>query len=185
MSIIITQPGKKTVRLEKTRFPQESDLQLYIYENPDAIPLQEIKEGTHLVVLERESPTRVGPIDILAVDAEGDLYLIETKLYRNPDKRQVLAQVLDYGAALWKYVDNPDEWLQEIDRRRVVKSKPSLVQLLEEEFGDSQIVLDGIRSSLSGGSYHFLILMDEVHTQLKNLIQFINQNSQFSIYTIE
>ena len=54
-------------------------------------------------MLAREFPTQAGPIDILAVDELGTLYVIETKLYRNPDKRNVVAQVLDYGAALWRH----------------------------------------------------------------------------------
>lgn len=43
-------------------------------------------------------------IDAVALDQNGDIYLIETKLYKNPDKRQVIAQVLDYGASLWTRV---------------------------------------------------------------------------------
>jgi hypothetical protein len=187
MTIIITAPGKKAVRIQKSHYRQEAVLQQYLSENPEVLPVQELKEDAHLVVLERESPTGAGPVDILAVDQDGELYLIETKLYRNPDKRQVLAQLLDYGAALWKTVDDPDAWLAQIDRRRSSKSKELLIDLLESEFGEgqSQAVLDGAKSCLVNGSFHFFVLMDEVHTQLKNLIQFINRNSRFSIYVVE
>jgi hypothetical protein len=109
MSMLITPPGKKAIRINRKRFRKEVDLQCYIYENPEAIPVHEIKEDADLLILERESPTPVGPIDILATDSDGEIYIIETKLYRNPDKRQVLAQVLDYGAALWGLLDDPDE----------------------------------------------------------------------------
>lgn len=185
MSILITPPNKKAIRVDRKRFSLEVDLQSYIYDNPEAIPLQEIKEEAQILILERESPTPAGPIDILAVDNEGELYLIETKLYKNPDKRQVLAQVLDYGAALWGGINDPDEWLQSLDRRRNNAKQTGLTDLFETEFGQSEVVLDGIKSCLQNGSFQFLILMDEVHSPLKNLILYINENSRFSVYAVE
>lgn len=185
MSILVTPPNKKSVRLDRKRFSQEVDLQKYIYDNPDAIPLEEIKEDAQILILERESPTSVGPIDILAVDNEGELYLIETKLYKNPDKRQVLAQVLDYGAALWGGIDDPDDWLQSLDRRRNHANQPGLLDTFENEFGHSQLVLEGIKTCILGGTFHFLILMDEVHSPLKNLILYINENSRFNVFAVE
>ena len=38
---------------------------------------------------------------VIGFGAEGEVYGIETKLARNPDRRTVVAQALDYGAALW------------------------------------------------------------------------------------
>jgi len=185
MPILVTPPNRKAVRVNRKRFSQEMDLQKYIHENPGAIPIEDIKEDVQLLILERESPTPVGPIDILATDSDGDIYIIETKLYRNPDKRQVLAQVLDYGAALWGLVSDPDEWLQQLEMRRANKSEEGLVELFETNFGNNQQVMDGIKSSLQNGTYHFLILMDEVHSPLKNLILYINENSRFSVYAVE
>ncbi|MBL0344156.1 hypothetical protein [Candidatus Villigracilis affinis] len=130
MPILVTPPNKKAIRVNRTRFSLEVDLQKYVYENPEAIPVDEIKEDVHLLILERESPTTVGAIDILATDNEGDIYIIETKLYRNPDKRLVLAQVMDYGAALWRNVADPDEWIQQFDRRQAKYQKNSLLEML-------------------------------------------------------
>jgi RecB family endonuclease NucS len=61
--------------------------------------------------LAREFSTKSGPIDALGVDKDGELYLIETKFYKNPDKRTVVAQVLDYGASLWSNFRGPLEIL--------------------------------------------------------------------------
>ena len=44
MPIIISKKGKDAKRIEKTSFKQEEELQKYVYENPDSIPLEEIKE---------------------------------------------------------------------------------------------------------------------------------------------
>lgn len=56
----------------------------------------------------RELQTESGAIDAFAVDKDGDLYVVETKLYKNPDKRTVVAQALDYGASLWRHADFKD-----------------------------------------------------------------------------
>ena len=60
MPILVTPPNKKAIRVNRTRFSLEVDLQKYVYENPEAIPVDEIKEDVHLLILERESPTTVG-----------------------------------------------------------------------------------------------------------------------------
>ncbi|MBK7447808.1 MAG: hypothetical protein IPJ45_17645 [Ignavibacteria bacterium] len=58
-----------------------------------------------MFVVAREFRTDSGSIDALAIDKDGDLYVIETKLFRNSDKRTVVAQALDYGASLWRHYD--------------------------------------------------------------------------------
>ena len=101
MSLIISENGKGAQRLNPSGFDKEDYLQQYIYNNPDAVPVYEIDEDIRLLILAREFGTASGPIDALGVDQNGNIYLVETKLYKNPDKRTVVAQVLDYGASLW------------------------------------------------------------------------------------
>lgn len=188
MSIIISKNGKNAIKLNRRSFRKEVDLQKYIFENPDSIPLEEIKENIQFTVLDREFPVNVGSIDILGVDNEGDLYVIETKLYKNPDKRQVLAQVLDYGASLWEsFGSDPNSFVQKLDQKILEKTNDGLREKLESAFGfeNADVVIEGIKQSISDGLFRFIILMDIVHQNLKNLILFMNQNSQFSIYAVE
>jgi RecB family endonuclease NucS len=110
MSIIISKNGANAVKVEKSEFEKEDYLQQYIYENPESIPLYEIKEDIRLLILAREFPTNSGPIDAIGVDRDGDLYIVETKLFRNADKRTVVAQALDYGAALWRHARDFNEF---------------------------------------------------------------------------
>ncbi len=91
MTLIISENGKGAQRLAPSSFDKEDYLQQYIYNNPDAIPVYEIDEDIRLLVLAREFSTASGPIDALGVDQYGNIYLIETKLYKNPDKRTVVA----------------------------------------------------------------------------------------------
>ena len=115
MAIIISKNGKGAIKLNKTAFGLEDNLQQYIYDNPESIPLYDIKEDVQLLILAREFQTASGPIDAIGTDKDGEIYLVETKLYKNPDKRTVVAQVLDYGASLWKAHPDFDSFLLRIN----------------------------------------------------------------------
>jgi RecB family endonuclease NucS len=108
MSIIISQKGINAKVVTRSDFENEDYLQNYIHKNPESIPLYDIAEDRKLFIVKREFPTNSGQIDALAIDQAGGLYIIETKLYKNPDKRLVVAQALDYGAALWKHLNDFD-----------------------------------------------------------------------------
>ena len=188
MTIIISKDGKKAQKVSKSSFEQEDYLQRYIYDNPESIPLYDIKEDIRLLILAREFPTNSGPIDAIGIDEGGDIYLIETKLYKNPDKRLVVAQVLDYGASMWngrnfgEFVDSLESAVQE-------KHKVTLNQRLKDYFGitddDTLQVLENMKRKLEDGNFKFVVLMDKLDPRLKDLIFFINRNSQFSIFAVE
>ena len=95
MPIIISRGGQGAQKLLESGVADEDYLQQYVANNPDALPIEEIKEDVRLMIVGREFPTPSGPIDVLALDGDGEIYIIETKLYKNPDKRLVMAQVLD------------------------------------------------------------------------------------------
>lgn len=189
MPIIVSKEGKKTRKLEPTSFGPEESLQKYIYEHPDSIPLYEIKEDIRLLILAREFPTDGGSIDAVGTDKDGEIYVIETKLYKNPDKRIVVAQVLDYGASLWHTYSDFNHFVNIIEDEIKRKSDASLVQTLKDFFGigDEEVLdlLDNMRRNLNDGAFKFVVLMDRLHSKLKDLVTFINQKSQFTIYAVE
>ncbi len=189
MAIIISKNGKNAKKIEKSTFDKEDYLQKYIYDNPDSVPLYDIKEDIRLLILAREFPTHSGPIDAIGVDREGEIYIIETKLYKNPDKRTVVAQSLDYGAALWKHSNDFSEFSSILEANVQKTFKISLNQKLQEHFGLSNEeiaqLLNSVRDNLSDGALHFVILMDSLDARLKDLILYVNQNSQFDIYAVE
>jgi hypothetical protein len=185
LSIIVAQRNKGAKRLERTVIQHESYLQQYILEHPDTLPLQELKEDLKLLILAREFPTTSGPIDALGVDADGDVYLIETKLYKNPDKRLVLAQILDYGAALWRAYEEPEAFLERIDELLSIRQQATLAARVTEFYALEGSALtdfmEGLKRSVSAGRFHFVVLMDRLDDRLKDLISFINANSKFLI----
>jgi hypothetical protein len=188
MSIIISSNGKNAIKVNKSSFDKENNLQKYIYDNPESIPLYEIKEDIKLLILGREFQTNSGPIDAIGIDKYGDLYIIETKLYKNADKRTVVAQALDYGAALWKHANNFDEFLYTINEHTQKAFHLSVKEKIKEFFNieDEEIVqiLEKTKANLNDGVFHFVVLMDKIDDRLKDLILFVNQNSQFNIYAV-
>jgi len=133
----------------------------------------------------REFPTPSGPIDALATDEDANLYLVETKLYKNPDKRLVLAQVLDYGAALWKAYPDPDDFVTRLDFLMLKRTGKGLPQRLKESYdleGDAAVeFLDSLKTTVASGQFHFVVLMDTIDNRLKDLIAYVNANSSFDV----
>lgn len=189
MSIVITKNGRNATIVDKTSFGMENKLQEYIYENPESIPLYEIKEDIRLLILAREFNTNSGPIDAVGIDRDGEIYLIETKLYKNTDKRKVVAQVLDYGAALWAHYRNPDDFLNKLSDHTTKDLDTTLRQRVQDFFGNIEEeavhVLETVGQNVVDGNYRFVVLMDTLDDRLKDLVLFINQNSEFTIYAVE
>lgn len=189
MTIIISESGSKAVKVDKSTFAKEDHLQQYIYDNPESIPLYDIKEDIRLLILAREFPTNSGPIDAIGVDQYGELYIVETKLFKNPDKRTVISQALDYGAALWKHANDFNEFMSTLNLQAERVFRQSVSQKIEEFFGLSKTeveqTIQKMQSNLNDGVFHFVVLMDQLDDRLKDLILYVNQNSQFDIYAVE
>lgn len=189
MSLIISENGRNAERLNPSSFNQEDYLQQYIYNNPDAVPVYEIDENIRLLILAREFNTESGPIDTLGVDQDGNIYLIETKLYKNPDKRKVVAQVLDYGASLWSSSLDFTNFLSQLDAHVQSQFSMTTAKKLQEFFGieedEAMLLIENIQENLTDGIFKFVVLMDSLHKHLKDLILFLNRNSQFDTYAVE
>jgi hypothetical protein len=189
MSIIISKNGKNAKKVEQSHIVQEDYLQQYIYNNPDAVPVYDVDENVRLLILAREFPTLSGPIDALGIDQIGNIYLIETKLYKNPDKRTVVAQVLDYGASLWRSSNDFVDFTTDLEQHTNKQFGKGLNEAIRDHFGlqteEVAPILDNMRLNLNSGTFKFVILMNKVHQQLKDLILFLNQNSQFDVLAVE
>nr|WP_321484276.1 hypothetical protein [uncultured Cohaesibacter sp.] len=98
---------------ETTSGKNEKWLQQLLFENPDLVPMNELHPGSSgFIPVCRELPIPNGGrsvfLDLLGVTAEGQLVLIECKLWRNPQaRREVIAQILEYASLLrkWSYGD--------------------------------------------------------------------------------
>lgn len=187
MSIIFSQNGKNAKRLERAPIQTEDYLQRYIHDNPESLPLQELKEGIRLLNIAREFPTNSGPIDLISIDQDADIYIVETKLYKNTDKRRVIAQILDYGAALWNC--GATAFMDSLENAVISQFNMGLRAKLEEHYSMDSVAVDEylnlLQQKASEGRFRFIVLMDQLDTRLKDLISFINSNSRFDIFGIE
>ena len=189
MSIIISQKGINAKVVTRSDFENEDYLQNYIHKNPESIPLYDIAEDRKLFIVKREFPTNSGQIDALAIDQAGGLYIIETKLYKNPDKRLVVAQALDYGAALWKHLNDFDKFIniirEEIESRFRLSIEEKIEDFFDLEDGEIEDLFTSLKNNLGGGNVKFVILMDKIDERLKDLILYVNSNSKFDIYAVQ
>jgi hypothetical protein len=189
MAILIAQGNHPAKRIDQSRIEAEDYLQQHVYRNPDIIPLYDIQEDIKLLVVAREFPTPSGPIDALGIDQEGTIYVIETKLHRNPDKRLVLAQVLDYGASLWRHTADFENFVQTLDQKALAQFGTTLVDkvqsFFELETDEADRVLEQLRQNMNSGVLKFVVLMDRLSDRLKDLIVYINENSKFDVYAVE
>ena len=182
MAIIVVSSGQKAQRIEQQSVGREDYLQQYIQANPETLPVEELKPGAKLLVIAREFPTDSGPIDALAIDDDGDIYIVETKLAKNPDKRRVIAQMLDYGAALWNA--GAENFLATAARAGDLTEKIADAFSLEEE-AEVSSVLSSVRANLEAGQFQFVVLMNQLDERLRSLITFVNSNSRFRILGLE
>lgn len=186
---IIVSNEDGTRKITESKFEAESKLQEYIYDNPEVLPIEEIEEDIPFLIAAREVPTNSGPIDAVGLDANSNIYVIETKLYRNSDKRKVMAQVMDYGASLWKHTNDFSEFMMDLRNRYRDKFDEELddelAKLFELDEDEMDEYLDDVKQNLDDGKFRFVILMDQVSSRLKDLILFMNQNSMFDVYAVE
>ena len=186
MAIIIQKNGSEPEWLEEASFKKELDLQSYIAENPAVMPLRELAGDSPPMIVGKEFPTSNGPIDLLAIDRHGRIYIIETKLDFNHSKRQVVAQVMDYAAALWRdFSTGAEEFIKAINNKYNIDLGNKLIESFDLDENEAANITDNLAKSLREGSFKLLVLMDKIDEKLKDLILFINTNSQFNIYAIE
>ena len=187
MAIVFRKNNQNAHILHETAFAKEDAMQEYLINNPEIVPVYDISEDARLFVAAREFATTSGPIDALGFDENGNIYVVETKLFRNADKRTVLAQAMDYGAALWKHHTSTDDFFGQLDdyaRKHFGKDfREKFCEFFELD--DAELAIENIATNLQDGSIKFVVLMDKLESRLKDLITYINQNSKFDVYAVE
>lgn len=186
--IFISNQGKKKW-IESIGFEKEEDLQKYITEHPESIPLSQINDQVKLKIISREFYTsHKERIDHIGIDQNGEIYLIETKHYTNPDKRHIVSQVLDYGATLSDYdfkdfLSKIEVWI------KTNESANSLLDLIQQYYSldedSANEIIENFENNFLTNKFKFIILMDQTDEKIKQFVKFLNANSNFSIFLIE
>jgi len=172
----------------------ESWIQGLLYQHPDLLPIGEFGSSYGpLIPLGREIPTASGPIDLLYVSPEGMLTMVETKLWKNPEKhRTVAAQVIDYAKELasWGY----DELCSRVLEASRVRESPNprsledrVVPVLKAAGEELHPFQEALVENLARGRFLVLIAGDRVSPNLVLLSQAIQAapGLEFTIGLVE
>ena len=89
-------------QLEEVSAANEAQLQNFLKANPELLPIEELELPGPMMVVGAETHVNSGAIDLVGITPTADILLIEFKTGpQNPDFRQALAQLLDYGSDVW------------------------------------------------------------------------------------
>lgn len=148
--------GPDQKRLTPSGVGLESQLEDWIEKDPLLL-------GERLLLIGRQVPTAHGGfIDLLAVDADGDVHVIELKRDKTP--RDVVAQALDYGS-----------WVAGLSRAEVVELfttyRPEIAfdEAFAESFGDNP------PDELNAGQV-FTIVAASVDSATERIVRFLNES---------
>lgn len=171
-------------QISETNYENEDQIQAYIYENPQILPIEELTGNKKLLVLIRELSTQYGRLDGLWIDEAGNVYIIETKLLKNPDRRHIIAQLLDYWVALWTAYKDPQDLITYLENKQI-NIKTSIAEHFQtsEEMTDN--IIENFKSNIKQGIYQFVAVTDGIEKRILEQIHFINQSSKFSFYLVD
>ena len=131
--VVIRESASGDERLiAETAVPTEAELHEVLMRHPELVPATDLGFG-RMVTIGFETNLASGSADLVLVDDSGRICLVEVKKAGNPDTRRVVAQVMDYAAALWGLT------IEEFDRlvlrpRLGADDSRSLRQFIIEEF---------------------------------------------------
>lgn len=166
----------------------ESELQKLLFTTPDIIPGRSVGGDVPLAAISELVVTAPGQqeirIDIVAVDALANIYIVECKMAANNDiSRKVLAQVLEYGANLWErsYQQLDAEFRKQHDMpladliadgvarlRAAADAGPGLSDWSPDNFQEA------LSANLGSGRFTLLIAVDEMNPRLGRTLEYLN-----------
>ena len=160
----------------------EKRLQKLIYTHPTCLPLDQIEPGIgRLVSVCMELPLPIGAVDNLFVTPEGNLVLVEVKLWANPDaRRKVVAQTLEYATALFRLDYTQLEAAVMKADFKGAKPPQSLYSLVEGADSPSEgVFADRVTRNLREGRIVVLIVGDEIRPAAEELVAGLQAHANF------
>ena len=130
-----------------------------------------------LMVIGREvSRSGGGRIDVLAIDADGNLVVIELKKAETP--REVVAQVLDYGSWVRHLSDDEvaDIFREHQRRSHTVDALRSLDEAMRERFGT---VPDAVNSS-----HRLIIVAEDLDPSTERIVTYLQEDYEVDINAV-
>jgi len=174
-------PGRRLPRIEVAPNDPKNEnwLQELLFTHPELLPVEDFSDSyAPPIPIGREVRTNRGPIDNMYVSPEGGITIVESKLWRNPEKhRTVVAQIIDYAkeVASWDYDELAASILSSSRRRGAEKT--SLEELVAPLLVEGGVELnefqENLAACLSSGNFLLLIVGDRISPNIALLTQAI------------
>lgn len=184
--IIVTSPDGQLPVLEEVQAHDEAQLQTLLKDHPELLPLENLGLAAPALVVGRESVLDSGRVDLVLLANGGELVLVELKRGpQNPDFRDCLAQLLDYGSDLWGMT------LEDFDTRVARKyfsgphfpegqspRPPSLEVAAAAVWGEGQTDAvdwrERLQSQLHDGGFHYIAVAQRFSRPVLRTVEYLN-----------
>ncbi|MDO8532315.1 MAG: PD-(D/E)XK nuclease family protein [Dehalococcoidia bacterium] len=202
--MVVQREGQpKPEDLVETLADSEQQLHDLVQNNPDLLPVEEFGMQGPLLVVGKETTVVSGAIDLVALTRDGEILVVEFKTGpQNTDFRSVVAQLLDYGAQLWRlsYEDFETSVAVKYFRSNECKDtalqrKATLREAVDAKWptpkdADAQPQWDKVRSNierqLASGSFHYVIAAQSYTEAVLKTIRYLNDAMRTArFYAIE
>lgn len=185
---ILQLDGTKVSVSAESRFDAERDLHEAVAAHPEVLPSEDLGLGS-LVALGSELDFGAGPLDLLAADPQGRIVIVEFKRgTENPDVRKVVAQVLDYGASLWRTS------YDEVARRCAGEdgpAAPDLAAIAAERCALLDVPFDpdafraGVEAVLDTGEFVFLYVGRDLDERTRRIMTYLAEGPRMKFFAVE
>jgi ribosomal protein L30E len=178
------------------KYKNEYELQKYINDYPSLLdPISKInKQEYPIFIISKEFNVKSGYIDLFAIDIEGNLYIIETKLAENPEiRRSVIGQVLEYANNLTEM--NYDSICNECNKyfQKNTDLNKIINNYYKEYIKNNDIEMGKmdykkvISENIKNGKINIVIIANNISYEIQKLINYIDEitNDKINFIVLE
>ena len=192
--LVIELPDGSWKLLEQVPAEHELQLQEQLKRQPELLPLEELGLVGPALVVGREASLDSGRVDLVLLGNGGDLAVVEFKTGpQNPDFRECLAQLLDYGSDLWGMT--MEEFETRVAQRYfhgphcppgTVLPGSSLDEMVTNMWGSTVDAVDWrerLQAQLRDGSFHYVAVAQHFTPSVLRTLRYLNatmKSSRFS-----
>jgi hypothetical protein len=171
---ILQLEGERIAMRTEARFATERQLHDAVAAHPEVLPSEDLGLGP-LLTLGTEVDFGAGPIDLLAADPAGQIAIVEFKRgSENRDVRAVVAQLLDYGASLWRTGYEELERCCSASRAGCdpLQSAAEACEGLDVPF-DPDAFRAGVERTLESGEFVFLYVAGDLDEHTRRIMTYL------------
>ncbi len=178
-------------KLQRISFVQGSERQKYdeiwlqdlVMRHPGLLPVAQVEPVfDDMVPVCRELPLKAGYVDNVFVTPNGDIAIVECKLWRNPEaRRKVIAQIVDYASELstLSYEAFESAVLRaQLTRQATSEEKRTLFHMVSAgEERDEAAFHDAVTRTLRRGRILLIIVGDGIREGLESMAEFLQKHA--------